>query len=79
MSAPLSPKASARIMRDRAETYKKIGWVRNNFWLSPEAVETLDQLRVQMGYSNREMTVNAILDRIGEERRLGREPWAPES
>jgi hypothetical protein len=69
MNGPLSVKAAARTMRDRAEK----GWVRNNFWLSPEAVAVLDQVRVEMGFTNREMAVNAILERISKDGNLERE------
>lgn len=73
MNGPLSVKAAARTMRDRAESFREKGWVRNNFWLSPEAVAVLDQVRVEMGFTNREMAVNAILERISKDGNLERE------
>ena len=73
MTESLSVKAAARTMRDRAESFRQRGWVRNNFWLSPEAIAVLDQVRVEMGFTNREMAVNAILERISKDGNLERE------
>lgn len=73
MSDTPSLKPAARAMRARADTYRGKGWVRNNFWLSPESVDVLDQIRDQLGFTNREMTVNAIIERIGQDMFLRQE------
>lgn len=68
-----SSKSAARSMRARADSYREKGWVRNSFWLSPEAVDLLDQMRDQMGFTSRETTVNAIIERIGKDMFLRQE------
>ena len=51
-------------MRARTASFREKGWVRNNFWLSPESVSALDQLRSELSISSREHTVNAVMELI---------------
>ncbi|KPH63582.1 hypothetical protein [Novosphingobium sp. ST904] len=64
MADSLSTHPAAKAMRRKAQAKRGEGWVRNNFWLSPDAIETLDQARDAMGLSSREAAINAVLDRI---------------
>lgn len=54
-------------MRARTESFREKGWVRNNFWLSPESVRALDQLRSELSISSRELTVNAVMELISQD------------
>lgn len=62
--SPPSSKSAARSMRARTASFREKGWVRNNFWLSPESVSALDQLRSELSVSSRELTVNAVMELI---------------
>jgi len=64
MTSPPSSKSAARSMRARTASFREKGWVRNNFWLSPESVSALDQLRSELSVSSRELTVNAVMELI---------------
>jgi hypothetical protein len=72
MTESVSTKAPARANRERADEYREKGWVRNGFWLSPAAIAVLEELRDEMGLRSRAPTVNAILERIGQERSVNK-------
>ena len=72
MTQSLSDKPSARTMRDRANVLRGMGWIRNSFFLSPEAIEALDSLRDDMGLNSREATLGAVLERLGQNVHLQR-------
>lgn len=60
-------------MRRKAERRREDGWVRNSFWLNPDAVEVLDRIRDRMLLSSREAAINAVLERIGSDLFLSQE------
>ncbi len=60
-------------MRRKAIKHRDEGRVRNTFWFTPEALDVLDQVRDNMGAKSREVAINAILQRIGDDMFLKQE------
>jgi len=60
-------------MRRKADNRRQNGWLRNSYWLSPDSIHVLDTARETMGLQSREATINAILERIGNDMFLQQE------
>lgn len=73
MAQTASQTPAAVCMRRRSEEYRAAGWKRNGYWLKPDAIKILDEVRNKMGLDSREAAINAILERIGDDMFLRQE------
>lgn len=73
MAQTVSQTSAAACMRRRSEQYRAAGWKRNSYWVKPDAIRILDEVRDKMGLDSREAAINAILERIGDDMFLRQE------